>query len=616
MTQESQPLPSPTTTPPAAPPDASGNELLDRLVNDGHLSPVQAETVRRRMKRSSISCHQAVIELEYCPQEILYRALSAMTGLPFVVLHDTEISEEARKLVSPKAAIHYRFVPLQVKKGSLEAAFANPPNVRDLENLRLLLGRRIEPRLATAHEVTMVLKTIYGLGAETVIRIQERLGERRYRGREIHYETSGRDLGEDREAAPIISLVNQILIDALEMNATDIHIEPYPENVHLRYRIDGMLQEIPVPPGVRDLHDAIISRLKIMADLNIAERRLPHDGRIRVRVGKEEFDLRVSILPTRFGETMCLRILNRRSIFYQLSELGLEDHDHRILQQLINLPHGIVLVTGPTGSGKTTTLYASLSKVLEKSPERKIITVEDPVEYELPGVSQIQMHSEIGLTFASGLRSILRHDPDIILVGEIRDAETAEIAIRASLTGHLVFSTLHTNDSVSSVNRLIDMGVEPYLAACSLVACLAQRLVRRLCTHCKVEDTAVSRHVRQEIAQVLKIEPGDVRAWKGCGCVECNHTGYRGRVAIYEFFLLDEEIQDMVSSHIASSELRRTARKRGMKTLREDGWVKVANGLTTIDEISRITGNFLIDYHLAEEQEDEAGPGQQAGTEG
>jgi type II secretory ATPase GspE/PulE/Tfp pilus assembly ATPase PilB-like protein len=226
------------------------------------------------------------------------------------------------------------------------------------------------------------------------------------------------------------------------------------------------------------------------------------------------------------------------------------------------------------------------------------------------------MHSEIGLTFASGLRSILRHDPDIILVGEIRDAETAEIAIRASLTGHLVFSTLHTNDSVSSVNRLIDMGVEPYLAACSLVACLAQRLVRRLCTHCKVEDTAVSRHVRQEIAQVLKIEPGDVRAWKGCGCVECNHTGYRGRVAIYEFFLLDEEIQDMVSSHIASSELRRTARKRGMKTLREDGWVKVANGLTTIDEISRITGNFLIDYHLAEEQEDEAGPGQQAGTEG
>jgi len=599
MTQEAPQLP-----PAADVADTISQELIRRLVAQEHLSTAQADTVRRRMRRSGISAQQAIAELEFCSQENLYRALADASGIPFVVLHDLELDEEARRLVSPKAAIHYRCVPLRCKKGSLEAAFAAPPSTHDLENLRLLLGRRIEPRLATAQEVTQVLKTIYGLGAETVIRIQERFADRQYRGREVHYETGGRDLAEDSDAAPIISLVDQILIDALEMNATDIHLEPYPEDVHLRYRIDGMLQEIPVPPGVRKLHDAIISRLKVMADLNIAERRLPHDGRIRVRIGKEEFDLRVSILPTRFGETICLRILNRRSIFYQLPELGLEPHDHRILKRLINLPHGIVLVTGPTGSGKTTTLYASLAKVLENSPERKIITVEDPVEYELPGISQIQIHSEIGLTFAAGLRSILRHDPDIILVGEIRDAETAEIAIRAALTGHLVFSTLHTNDSVASVNRLIDMGIEPYLVAASLVACLAQRLVRSLCPHCKQPETAISRHVRNEIAQCLNLNPDEVGAWKGVGCAECNHTGYRGRVAIYEFFLLDEELQDMVSAHAPSTELRRTARKRGMRTLREDGWIKVAKGLTTIDEISRITGNFLIDYHLGEDSDE------------
>jgi type II secretory ATPase GspE/PulE/Tfp pilus assembly ATPase PilB-like protein len=389
-------------------------------------------------------------------------------------------------------------------------------------------------------------------------------------------------------------------MDALEMGATDVHIEPYFDNIKLRYRVDGMLQEIPVPKGVRRFHEAIISRLKVMADLNIAEKRLPHDGRLRVSIGKEDFDLRVSIIPTRFGETMCLRILNRKAIFLGLPDLGLEEEDLRIFEKLVNLPHGIVLVTGPTGSGKTTTLYAALARVLEISRERKVITIEDPVEYEMPGISQIQIHSEIGLTFADGLRSILRHDPDIILVGEIRDAETAEIAIRSSLTGHLVFSTLHTNDSVSSVNRLIDMGVESYLAASSLVSCLAQRLVRKICQYCKVEDENISPHIRAEIADLLRISPEEVKAWKGKGCTECNHTGYKGRVAIYEIFLVDEKIQDMISEHESTSILRRTARENGMKTLREDGWIKLSKGLTTIEEVSRITGNFLIDYNMGE----------------
>jgi len=575
--------------------------ILDLLEKQKVITTQQADSARRRMKREGISGHQALIELGYCSQEAVYRAMSEVCGLPFVIIHETKVSDEAKKLVPAKAAIHYRFVPLQVNRGILEAAFAGPPSIRDLENLRLLLGKRVEPRLATANEINMTLKTVYGLGAETVIKIQEKRSRKKLPSTEVFYESVGGDLTADEESAPIISLVNQILIDALEMNATDIHLEPFLDTVHLRYRIDGMLQEIPVPAGVRSFHEAIISRLKIMADLNIAEKRLPHDGRIRVRVGKEEFDLRVSIMPTRFGETICLRILNRRAIFLGLPDLGLEEHDMKILMRLVNLPHGIVLVTGPTGSGKTTTLYAALANILDASTERKIITVEDPVEYEMPGVSQIQMHAEIGLTFASGLRSILRHDPDVILVGEIRDSETAEIAIRASLTGHLVFSTLHTNDSVSSVNRLIDMGVEPYLAASSLVACLAQRLVRRNCQYCKEEEEYISPHIRAEIAEYTGLRPEEVSAWKGTGCVECNHTGYRSRVAIYEFFLLDEELQDMVSEHVASSALRRTARNKGMKTLREDGWLKVSKGLTSIEEISRITGNFLIDYNMVEE---------------
>jgi len=463
---------------------------------------------------------------------------------------------------------------------------------------------RMEPVLATPTEVNSTLKKLYGLGAEMVLQLrQERTTQRA--ATLMYDDTDGQDLqgagGEDEEAS-IIRLVNQILIEAVHQGTTDIHIEPFKEQCRVRYRIDGMLRTIPTPPGMLDLHDAIISRMKIMAGLNIAERRLPHDGRIRVNVGEEEFDLRVSILPTRFGETMCLRILNREAIFLEMSQLGLGKGHEAILRQLVHLPHGIVLVTGPTGSGKTTTLYAALAQVRNTNPDRKIITVEDPVEYELEGTSQIQMKSDIGLTFASGLRSILRHDPDIILVGEIRDGETAEIAIRAALTGHLVLSTLHTNDSVGAVNRLVDMGIEPYLVASALVASLAQRLVRRICPHCKYEQTDISRRLHSEIAQHMDIPVEDVKAWKGKGCMECDHTGYRGRVAIYEFFLLDEEIQDMVSAHTQTSELRKAAIKRGMYTLREDGWEKVALGLTTIDEITRITSTFQISYHVEKDE--------------
>ena len=579
------------------------SDLLTLLLDDGTITEDQAEQARRRIRRAKEASHQAVLDLGFASQEAVYRALSKCNGLPFVVLAAREISEEATSRVPAKVALHYKFVPLAIERGTLTGAFANPPSMRDRESLRLLLGLRLEPMLATPAEVSAVLKNIYGLGAETVIQLRQDRGFQKRVESVVYDDVQGQDVGpEDAQTASIIHLVNQILTEAVELDTTDIHMEPFHDACRVRYRIDGMLRDIPTPPGMLELHEAIVSRLKIMASLNIAERRLPHDGRIRINVGQEEFDLRVSIMPTRFGETICLRILNRSAIFLEMKQLGLNKANLAILGKLVCLPHGIILVTGPTGSGKTTTLYAALAQVRDANQERKIITVEDPVEYELQGTSQIQVKPDIGLTFSSGLRSILRHDPDIILIGEIRDGETAEIAIRSALTGHLVLSTLHTNDSVGAVNRLVDMGIEAYLVAASLVACLAQRLVRRVCPHCKVEDEIPSQRIRSEIAEYMDIAPEDVVAWRGAGCMECTHSGYRGRVAVFEFFLLDEEIQDMVSAHVATSELRRTAVNKGMRTLRQDGWEKVAAGLTAIEEIARVTSTFDLGYDIPENQ--------------
>lgn len=579
----------------------SGSDLLSVLIAQEQLTEEQAEQVRRRMRRSRTPTHQAILDLGYSSQEAVFRALSQCNGLPFVILAKEQIREDATNKVPAKVALHYQFVPLEIERGTLKAAFSSPPSIRDRENLRLLLGLRLDPVLATPQEVGITLKRIYGLGAEKVIQLRQDKKAQRIQDPEGTFddkEVEALDATQGAEEASIIQLVNEIILEAVKHQTTDIHIEPFRDAVRVRYRMDGMLREIPTPPGMVELHDAIVSRCKIMARLNIAEKRLPHDGRIRINVGGEFCDLRVSIMPTRFGETICLRILNRSSIFLSMLELGLSKRQYAILNQLVHLPHGIVLVTGPTGSGKTTTLYAALAQVRDSNPDRKIITVENPVEYELEGVSQIQMHSEIGLTFASALRSILRHDPDIILVGEIRDNETAEIAIQSALTGHLVLSTLHTNDSVGAVNRLVNMGIEPYLVAASLCAALAQRLVRRICKHCKVEDELIQRRVRAEIADTLGIPSEDVKAWHGKGCLECNHSGYRGRVAIYEFFLLDEEIQDMVSAHVSSSELRKAAIERGMRTLRMDGWEKVAAGLTSVEEVMRITSTFQLTYDV------------------
>ncbi len=584
----------------------AGQDVLQILKQNETLSASQVEQAERRSERAGVEKHQAVLDLGLASQEAVYRAVAAANGLDFVVLQNEEIPEEAKNKVSAKVAFHYQFVPLSVERGILRAAFANPPSMRERENLRLLLGTRLKPVIATPAEIHRTLKSVFGLGAETVLQIrQDRSGDDTTNA--VQYEgTQGQDLadmaGED-ENASIVQLVNQILVEALGLGATDIHIEPYPETAKVRYRIDGMLRDIPTPQGLRELHEAIVSRFKVMADMDIAEKRLPQDGRIRVKIKEDEFDLRVSILPTRFGETMCLRILNRGAINMELSELGMNQDQLNVLTGLVDLPHGILLVTGPTGSGKTTTLYAALNRVMRVNPERKIITVEDPVEYELQGTSQIQIQADIGLTFASGLRSILRHDPDVVLVGEIRDQETAEIAIRASLTGHLVLSTLHTNDSVSAVTRLVDMGVEGYLVASSLVAAMAQRLVRRICPHCKAKDNDISERAAEEIAESLNMNREDIQAWKGKGCLECDHTGYSGRVAILEIFLLDEEIQEKVAQGATTRELRIEGKNRGMRNLRDAGWEKVLQGLTSIEEVERITGMYRISYESLTENQ-------------
>ncbi|MCX8107478.1 MAG: GspE/PulE family protein, partial [Verrucomicrobiae bacterium] len=385
------------------------------------------------------------------------------------------------------------------------------------------------------------------------------------------------------EDASIIRFVNQVLRDAIELRASDIHLEPFEDEFRIRYRIDGVLQDVPVPAQLKRFQPAIVSRIKILSHLNIAEKRLPQDGRIKVRIDDAEIDIRVSIIPMIHGEAVVLRLLRQNAALRGMRELGMDDRVLASFQRVLQLPHGIVLVTGPTGSGKTSTLYTALSEINDSV--RKIITIEDPVEYQLKGVNQIQVSEKAGLTFARGLRSILRHDPDVILVGEIRDTETAQIAVQASLTGHLVFSTLHTNDAPGALTRLVDMGVEPYLVASSLEAVLAQRLVRMLCRHCKRED-------RSPAAQAFKVQvgiPPETVIYKAVGCRECRQTGFYDRHAIFEWMDVNDEIRELILKNASADKLREAARRAGMKTLAEDGWRLVRLGITTVEEVLSVT---------------------------
>jgi general secretion pathway protein E len=474
------------------------------------------------------------------------------------------------------------FVPLAVNGDTIEIAMADPKDAETVDALKFAYGLKVRVRKGKPDDILDAVERLYGEGRQSLENIIEEAGKdmSNVSGDSEEDESHLRDMASE---APIIRLVNRLIAGAVEMEASDIHFEPYENEFKVRYRIDGVLSDAESPP--KQFQAAIISRVKLMAKLNISERRLPQDGRIKLRIRDKEVDFRVSTVPTLYGESLVMRILNRETLLLELHKLGFP---HDILTQYIQLasqPYGMILVTGPTGSGKTSTLYATLSRL--NSEENKIITLEDPVEYQLRGINQIQVNPKIELSFAGGLRSIVRQDPDIILVGEIRDRETADTAIQSALTGHLLFSTLHTNDAAGAVSRLLDMGVENFLLSSTLLGILAQRLVRIICQHCKAEIEPDAR-----LIDSLQFEPHEtegVRFYEGRGCEACRHTGYRGRTGIFEFIAIDDEFRTMINSRASTDQIRALALRKGCSTLRRDGWQKVRQGLTTVSEIIRVT---------------------------
>ncbi|MFC1808490.1 GspE/PulE family protein [Candidatus Omnitrophota bacterium] len=478
--------------------------------------------------------------------------------------------------------MHYFLLPIRYDAGLLYIAVTDPLDMQMIEELNTLLVDRVHVVVSSSDAIAAAIKKYYGIGAATVqsIHKEARIPDAAGMKNEVTIDL-------DQDNSSIAKFVNQILVEANFLRATDIHFEPFENDLIVRYRIDGILTDVPLPSDVKELQSSIVTRIKIMANLDIAEHRLPQDGRIKITSKGKEMDLRISVLPTPFGESVNIRLLSS-NIALGLESLGFSQENLDIVAGLIEKPHGIILLTGPTGSGKTTTLYACLSKV--NNGKRKIITIEDPIEYQLKGITQIQVYPKIGLTFSKGLRSMLRHDPDIMMVGEIRDSETASIAMRVALTGHLVFSTLHTNDAPSAITRLVDMGVEPYLVSSSIECVVAQRLVRKICEHCKVEDTS-SETVLSEGAEWQQWK--GLRAYKGKGCDLCRGTGYLGRTAIHEVM----HITSQVRSHIARGHdltlIKESARAAGMKMLREDGFLKVSQGITTVEEVIRATETEL-----------------------
>jgi type II secretory ATPase GspE/PulE/Tfp pilus assembly ATPase PilB-like protein len=531
------------------------------------------------------SLQQILIKRGIFPEKDILNILGEKLKLSSVNLREITIDKAVLAKVPVKIALYYRFVPVQIKDRVLTIAVSCPLEIKIQDEVRAQLGYDIETVLSSSGDLLESLKKYYGLAADTLEKISSNV-QQAEASHETHFETV-EDIEKLAGDASVIKLVNQIILEGFRKRATDIHIEPYREGVSLRYRIDGLLYDANFPPEIKNFLSAIISRIKIMSNLNIVERRLPQDGRAIVKVGEQMLDLRISTIPTPFGESVVVRILPTQMLF-SLEKLGLGKKDLQVFEGLIKKPHGIIFVTGPTGSGKTTTLYACLSRINTK--ERKIITIEDPIEYEMSGITQIQVSPDIGLDFARGLRSILRHDPDVIMVGEVRDLETAEIAIRVALTGHLVFSTLHTNDAASGITRLIDIGVEPFLLASSVEAFIAQRLIRLICPDCKIEDNAAPIELKELIARDISLKSlNEVKIFKGKGCPSCNFTGFFGRTAIYEILPVDEAMKDLILKKATATQIKRLALSKGMRTLRQDGWHKVILGATTPEEVMKVT---------------------------
>jgi type II secretory ATPase GspE/PulE/Tfp pilus assembly ATPase PilB-like protein len=574
------------------------------LLEKGVVQPAQLEQVSTSESEAADPVYYRLLRTFPELEESIWQALAEFMQVKLVDPSKLKLEPQLSRLVPARVAHRYSIAPIARRGTILDVALADPCQFDKCDEFSMLLNPlgqgpaqtlTVVPYLAKPSDVAKIIKTAYGIGADTVQEVIEDQtaagnGETviKLNGPEIVDLTKAEDVGED---AAIIRFVNQLLLEAVKIGASDIHLEPFEDTLRVRYRVDGILQTEPVPERIKNLEAAIISRLKIMSNLDIAEKRLPQDGQIRLTVMGRPIDVRVSVLPTMFGQGLALRLLDRQITFRRLDSLGIPDDYLRVYREVLKLSHGVILVTGPTGSGKTTTLYASLNELNNLST--KIITVEDPIEYQVEGITQIQVKPAIGLDFANILRSILRHDPDIIMIGEIRDSDTARIAISAAMTGHLVFSTLHTNDAPSAPVRLLEMGLEPYLVSSALEAVIAQRLVRLLCPQCREEVT--DKEVLPPEFQKLIL---DVSVYESKGCPACRNSGYQGRTAIFEMFSLDDAIRQLILHQAHASQIREKARGLGMRTLQESGLEKVKLGFTSIAEVYRVARDETVDMRI------------------
>lgn len=547
------------------------------LVEKGLVTVEDIDTAERLREDQGLRLDQALIQNGALSEQDFLKVMGERLDFEIVDLPNATIEDEAIRSLPSRFVYRNHLAPIARENGMLKVATSDPFDLYVFDEIKLLTGLQVSPVLAPRDEIDKVIKDHYGVGGDTV---EEMTGDDDLAL--TGSEDDSQDLLQMAQEASVIKLVNEIILEAINERASDIHIEPFERTLSIRYRIDGVLQEAAVPPQINRFKSAIISRVKILSNMNIAERRLPQDGRIKFSVGSRQVDVRVSVIPMIFGEGVVMRILDKTNVLYSLTELGLDEETFEQFETLIEKPHGIFLVTGPTGSGKTTTLYAALNAIV--GPEKKVITTEDPVEYNLEGVNQIPVDHKVGMSFAMGLRAILRHDPDVVMIGEIRDLETAQAATQASLTGHLVLSTLHTNDAASAATRLIDMGVEPFLVSSTLSGVMAQRLVRVICPTCKTEinpkDAGLPKNMKW---------PKGAKVFTGSGCRACRSSGYRGRTGLYELLTMNEELGERIIERVAASELVRIGRANGMRLLSEDGWLKVRNGVTTPDEVLRVT---------------------------
>ena len=583
-------------------------QLIQTLITRGLLAETDRARANDVLKAApDFPPHQVLVDKGFIKEDVLLPVLAEEFGLELIDLSHATIERDVLAMMPQKLVHRKNLMPIARHNGTLVVATGDPFDAYALDELQTLTGLHVMPVLAPPREITRLIKQYFGVGGDTVAALAQEAAD----DTDIEFlealETDDSEMAKAAQEASVVRLVNQILVEAANERASDIHVENEEKGIRIRYRIDGLLQKQNLPPEIDRFAMAIVSRIKIMARLNIAEKRLPQDGRIKMRVQGREIDVRVSIIPMIHGESIVMRLLDKGRMAFSLKSCGMLPDIYGTFKQLIDRPHGIVLVTGPTGSGKSTTLYSALNEI--KDETTKIITVEDPVEYNQEGISQIQTHTKIGLTFGHALRSILRHDPDVILVGEIRDKETAEMAIQASLTGHMVFSTLHTNDAPSAFTRMIDMGVEPFLVSSTVEGVMAQRLVRTVCQDCKKRyvpepeempldfplrkgalKPAPDIAIQQGLVEMMGAgATGDGTLWKGTGCRSCRQSGYRGRTGIHELLVNNDVIKDLIGQRVNSGVIRHEALKGGMITLRQDGWRKVLNATTTIDEVARTT---------------------------